>query len=239
VLWGNTDNTSCQGAEHAHIELIKSVAHLTNNKDIFLCILRFHTRAAFLQHYGRIVSELQGSTADQDDFARDATTLADRNFNVACETGIRYPTLSAMLNRGAMTIRRSVKPIPVNACVLLGYPHISLHLHGISCDILMYCMQSGGSQSKGSVALDLDLLKPWRVLASAAAAAQDDTEHPLLHHAKPQQAPKVWLEYANRKHHPALQWLPTKLAEWIGENLQDDLGSLTRPIPEGAGPQRS
>ena len=27
VLWGNSDNTSCQGAEHAHIELIKSVAH--------------------------------------------------------------------------------------------------------------------------------------------------------------------------------------------------------------------
>ena len=23
---------------------------------------------------------------------------------------------------------------------------------------------------------------------------------------------------------PALRWLPTKLAEWIGENLQDDLG---------------
>ena len=46
-----------------------------------------------------------------------------------------------------MTIRRSVKPIPVNACVLLGYPHISLHLHGISCDILMYCMhwQSGAA----------------------------------------------------------------------------------------------
>ena len=40
-LWGNSDNTSCQGAEHAHIELIKSVAHLTNNKDVFLCILRF------------------------------------------------------------------------------------------------------------------------------------------------------------------------------------------------------
>ena len=47
VLWGNSDNTSCQGAEHAHIELIKSVAHLTNNKDVFLCILRFHTRVGF------------------------------------------------------------------------------------------------------------------------------------------------------------------------------------------------
>ena len=50
VLWGNSDNlnTSCQGAEHAHIELIESVAHLTNNKDVFLCILRFHTRVGFL-----------------------------------------------------------------------------------------------------------------------------------------------------------------------------------------------
>jgi len=112
VLWGNTDNTSCQGAEHAHIELITSVAHLTNNKDVFLCILRFHTRAAFLQHYERIVSELRGSPDGPDNFARDATTLADRNFNVACETGIRYPTLSAMLNRSAMRIRTSVKPIP-------------------------------------------------------------------------------------------------------------------------------
>ena len=71
----------------------------------------------------------------------------------------------------------------------------------------------------GSVALDLDLLKPRRVLASADAQAQ--------------QAPKVWLEYAYRKHHPVLQWLPTKLAEWIGENLQDDLG-----FPDKADPRR-
>ena len=34
----------------------------------------------------------------------------------------------------------------------------------------------------------------------------------------------VWLEYAYRKHHPVLQYLPTKLAEWIGENMQDKLG---------------
>ena len=54
VLWGNSDNTSCQGAEHANIELIKSVAHLTNNKDVFLCILRFHTRMGFLRHYERL-----------------------------------------------------------------------------------------------------------------------------------------------------------------------------------------
>ena len=34
----------------------------------------------------------------------------------------------------------------------------------------------------------------------------------------------TWLEYVYRTAHPALRWLLTKLAEWIGENLQDELG---------------
>jgi hypothetical protein len=34
----------------------------------------------------------------------------------------------------------------------------------------------------------------------------------------------AWLEYVYRTAHPALRWLPTKLAEWIGENLQEELG---------------
>ena len=38
----------------------------------------------------------------------------------------------------------------------------------------------------------------------------------------------VWLEDANHKHHPVarpvLQYLPTKLAEWIVENMQQELG---------------
>jgi hypothetical protein len=32
------------------------------------------------------------------------------------------------------------------------------------------------------------------------------------------------LKYVYRTAHPALRWLPTKLAEWIGENMQDKLG---------------
>jgi hypothetical protein len=34
----------------------------------------------------------------------------------------------------------------------------------------------------------------------------------------------TWLEYIYQTAHPALRWLPTKLAEWIGENMQDELG---------------
>ena len=64
--------------EHAHIELIKSVAHLTNNKDVFLCILRFHTRGGFLRHYERLLSELEGvPDAPGDKYAADSQVLCD------------------------------------------------------------------------------------------------------------------------------------------------------------------
>jgi hypothetical protein len=49
IKWGNSDNTSCQSAERAHIALIKVVAGCTNNKNVFVCILRFHARSAYLQ----------------------------------------------------------------------------------------------------------------------------------------------------------------------------------------------
>ena len=42
----------------------------------------------------------------------------------------------------------------------------------------------------------------------------------------------VWLEYAYRKHHPVLEYLPTKLAEWIGENMQDELGFPDKQDPD-------
>ena len=50
--------------------------------------------------------------------------------------------------------------------------------------------------------LDLDLLKPWRV--SAAAAARDEHASPPVKHMSQQQPSQVWLEYAYRKHDPGL-----------------------------------
>ncbi len=37
-------------------------------------------------------------------------------------------------------------------------------------------------------------------------------------------SPPKWLEYIYQTAHPTLRWLPTKLAEWIGENMQEELG---------------
>ena len=67
-------------------------------------------------------------------------------------------------------------------------------------------VQSTSHNLSGSVRLDLYLLKPWRV--SAAAAVRDEHASLPVKHMSQQQ---VWLEYAYSKHHPALQWLPTKL----------------------------
>jgi len=43
---------------------------------------------------------------------------------------------------------------------------------------------------------------------------------------------QVWLEYAYHKHQAVLQWLPTKLAEWVANNMQDKLG-----FPDKANPR--
>ena len=92
-------------------------------------------------------------------------------------------------------------------------------------------MQSTNRNLSGSVKLDLDLLKPWRV--SAAPATGDDSASPAVQHMSQRHPKQVWLEYAYSKHHPFLQWLPTKLAEWIANNMQDKLG-----CPDKADPRR-
>ncbi len=60
VMWSWSENTSCQGPEHAHIDIIKSMAHLTNNKDVFLCILRYHCHCGLLQQYEQLLEGMVG-----------------------------------------------------------------------------------------------------------------------------------------------------------------------------------
>ncbi len=45
--------------QHAHIDNIKAVAMLTNNKNVFMCILRFRARAGYLQTYETLLKEIQ------------------------------------------------------------------------------------------------------------------------------------------------------------------------------------
>ena len=65
--------------------------------------------------------------------------------------------------------------------------------------------------------LDINLLKPTRI--EFAENPAPSLSLPDGHLSRPK-----WLEYVYRTAHPVLRWLPTKLAEWIGENLQDEMG---------------
>ncbi len=93
----------------------------------------------------------------------------------------------------------------------------------------MYCavrdkmcdVQAHSIQFAGSVLLESNLLKPIRLEFPAQNLATQ-LPLPVVHSGS---SPPDWLEYVFRTSHPVLSWLPTKLAEWIGENLQEVLGS--------------
>jgi hypothetical protein len=80
-----------------------------------MCILRFHARAGYLQTYETLLKEINNhpgsdgpDSAPLDQYAVESVALADRNLNVPCESGIRYPSLVAMLNRENMMWRPTV-----------------------------------------------------------------------------------------------------------------------------------
>jgi hypothetical protein len=110
--------------QHAHIENIKTVANLSNNKDVFMCILRFHARAGYLQHYETLLKELNTHPATDpvppDQYEVERVALSDRNLNVPCESGIHYPSLLAMLNHRQQTSKMSVM-----FCLI----HVQTHLY--------------------------------------------------------------------------------------------------------------
>ena len=80
----------------------------------------------------------------------------------------------------------------------------------------MHAVQADACNSAGCVHLDINLLKPSKI---------EFVQEPAPTLTMPDgSSPPDWLEYVYRTAHPALRWLPTKLAEWIGENMQEELG---------------
>ena len=80
-----------------------------------MCILCFHARAGYLQHYETLLKELKdvsnadGSQAEpQDQYEVERVALSDRNHNLPSETGLRYPSLRVMSNRHLTTKRITV-----------------------------------------------------------------------------------------------------------------------------------
>ena len=99
IMFGWTENFSTQGPEHCHIDFCKNLADCTNNKDIFLTLLRLHVRAAHLQYLRSLEVDMADAGDQDDDPGLSVVTglEADRNDGISCELGIRYPTLQSIM----------------------------------------------------------------------------------------------------------------------------------------------
>ena len=101
-----------------------------------MCILRFQALAGYLQTYETLLKEINmhpgSALVDDDQFPVESVALSDRNFNLACETGIRYPTLVAMLNRRSMMWRTTVilHDVYVHTCLYLVFFSIQQYVLG-------------------------------------------------------------------------------------------------------------
>jgi hypothetical protein len=104
---------------------------------------------------------------------------------------------------------------------MYSYVLVRTGMYCIVLDIL-YDAQASTIQTAGCVRFDINLLKPSRLQFQEQDLAPNgpNLALPVGHRSC---SSLDWLEYIYRSSHPVLRWLPTKLAEWIGKNLQEPL----------------
>jgi hypothetical protein len=83
---------------------------------------------------------------------------------------------------------------------------------------------------RGKEDIDIHLLKPARFAVDPIYAIPPSLSANVVEEERLDPG-EEYFTYAYRTKHPVLRWLPTKLAEWIGSNLCDELG-----IPPKQGP---
>ena len=99
LLFGWSENFGHQGPEHGHIDNCKKLANCTNNKDVYLTVLRAHAREGHLQYLRSLEADLADAEQDEGDDAGEsvpASSIDKEGEAGACELGIRYPTLQSL-----------------------------------------------------------------------------------------------------------------------------------------------
>jgi hypothetical protein len=69
LLFGWSENFSHQGPEHGHIDNCKKLENCTNNKDVYLTVLRAHAREGHLQYLRSLEADLADAEQDEGDDA--------------------------------------------------------------------------------------------------------------------------------------------------------------------------
>ena len=100
ILFGWSENFSTQGPEHCHIDFVKKIAHCTNNKEVFLTILRYHVREGHLQYLLKLRADLCGGEDEADNESiwrlEADSNLSAKNDSISCDLGLRYPLLQSI-----------------------------------------------------------------------------------------------------------------------------------------------
>ena len=104
ILFGWSENYSTQGPEHCHIDFGKKIAHCTNNKKVFLTIMRYHVREGHLQYLLKLRTDLTGGGEDDED--QNAARAMERiegekrksvkDDSISCDLCLRYPLLQSI-----------------------------------------------------------------------------------------------------------------------------------------------
>ena len=99
LLFGWSENFSHQGPEHGHIDNCKKLENCTNNKDVYLTVLRAHAREGHLQYLRSLEADLADAEQEEGEVAEESASAStvDKECEAgACELGIRYPTLQSI-----------------------------------------------------------------------------------------------------------------------------------------------
>jgi len=208
-----------QGPEHCHIDFIKNLAHCTNNKDVFLTILRCHVRAGHIQYLRNLQADLEDADGEGDDDIDINPLIADRDDGISCELGVRYPMLQSIMSGDKNHQTIQVATIYVMLYIMLYNMLYNYMPHEQVQGRRTYSGKHNhapGHRFHGKECLDIHLLK---------AAAHEALAHPeqgLIPFTDVGDRPE-WVTYPYRTAHTVLRWLPSKLAEWIAENYGQDL----------------
>jgi len=88
LLFGWSENFSHQGPEHGHIDNCKKLANCTNNKEVYLTVLRAHSREGHLQYLRSLEADLADAEQDEGEVAEESasTSTVDKE----CEAGASW-----------------------------------------------------------------------------------------------------------------------------------------------------
>ncbi len=91
ILFSWSEHFSTQGPEHCHIDFVKKIAHCTNNKEVFLTILRHHVREGRLPYLNQLRADLYAEDHNEMDEAFNSHDRIEAesaaNDSLPCELG--------------------------------------------------------------------------------------------------------------------------------------------------------